>query len=252
MNRIERIGAATLYLGDCREVLPTLPAESVDLLWTDPPYGHSNHNGDFNSRLNDHRGLKQQPIANDDSDSMREVVDAMLKAAVRVLRADCCCCCCCCGGGGPRPTFAWVAQRMDTEGLAFFHSVIWDKLNPGLGWRFRRQHEMVMVAHRAGGRLAWSDQTRAIPNIWQGMPPRDRVHPNEKPLGLPALFVEICTQPDGMVLDPFMGSGTTGVAAARLGRRFIGIEQDPGHFATACRRIEAAYRQADLFVKQPA
>ena len=140
---------------------------------------------------------------------------------------------------------------MDTEGLAFFHSVIWDKLNPGLGWRFRRQHEMVMVAHRAGGRLAWSDQTRAIPNIWQGMPPRDRVHPNEKPLGLPALFVEICTQPDGMVLDPFMGSGTTGVAAARLGRRFIGIEQDPGHFATACRRIEAAYRQADLFIQQP-
>jgi len=65
--------------------------------------------------------------------TMRTVVDAMLTEAARILKPDCCCCCCCCcgGGGGPRPTFAWVANRMDNSGLRFFHSVIWDKVNPG-------------------------------------------------------------------------------------------------------------------------
>lgn len=94
------IGNATLWLGDCQEILPGLELESVDLLWTDPPYGHSNHDGDWNARLNEHRGIECAPIANDDADGMREVVDAMLKLAVPLLKADCCCCCCCCGGGG--------------------------------------------------------------------------------------------------------------------------------------------------------
>ncbi len=117
------IGDATLYLGDCRDILPTLSSESVDLLWTDPPYGHSNHDGDWNARLNEHRGIEGRPIANDDQDGMRLVVDFMLTEASRILRHDscCCCCCCCCGGGGPRPTFAWLANRMDQSGLEFFH-----------------------------------------------------------------------------------------------------------------------------------
>lgn len=136
---------------------------------------------------------------------------------------------------------------MDREGLVFFHSVIWDKRNPGLGWRFRRQHEMVMVAHRKGGKLAWADDGRAVPNIFSEMPPRLREHPNQKPEGLPAHFIELTTKPGDTVLDPFMGAGTTGVAAARLGRPFIGIELDPAHFATACRRIEEAQRQGDMF-----
>jgi DNA modification methylase len=124
--------SVTLYHGDCRDVLPALAPESVTLLWTDPPYGHGNHDDDLNSRLNEYRGLTDIPIANDDSDGMRVVVDAMLTLAVPLLRRDSCCCCCC-GGGGPRPTFAWVADRMDRDGLTFFHSVIWDKINPGLG-----------------------------------------------------------------------------------------------------------------------
>ena len=242
------IGLATLYLGDAVAIVPTLTPESVTLLWTDPPYGHANHDGDFNARLNEHRGIESQPIANDGPEDMRRVVDAVLEAAVPALRADCCCCCCCCGGGGgPRPTFAWVADRMDRKGLQFFHSVIWDKLNPGLGWRFRRRHEMVMVAHRTGGKLSWAVDGRAVPNIWEGMPPRERVHPNEKPEGLPAHFIELTTGKDDVVLDPFMGSGTTGVAAVRAGRRFVGVELDAAHFDAACRRIEEAQRQGDMF-----
>jgi site-specific DNA-methyltransferase (adenine-specific) len=248
--RTERIGNATLYLGDCRDALAELPDASVDMIWTDPPYGHSNHDGDWNSRLNAHRGIEDAPIANDDPDGMRSVVDAMLLEAARILKPDCCCCCCC-GGGGPRPTFAWVADRMDRLGLTFFHSVIWDKMNPGLGWRYRRQHEMVMISHRAGGKLAWADDAKATRNIFSLMPPRERQHPNEKPLGLVEHFVGLHTVAGQSVLDPFMGSGTTGVACAKMGRTFIGVEIDTGHFDVACRRVEQAYRQADLFVAAP-
>ena len=106
----------TLYHGDCRDVLPTLEPDSVRLLFTDPPYGHGNHDGDLNARLNDHRGIEGQPIANDGEEAMREVVSAALDLALPLLREDCCCCCCCCcGGGGPKPTFAWVADRLDRE-----------------------------------------------------------------------------------------------------------------------------------------
>jgi len=187
---------ATLYRGDCIEVMADLAAESVDMIWTDPPYGHSNHDGDLSSRLNKHRGLDDKPIANDGHDSMRTVVDAMLVGAARVLKADCCCCCCCCcGGGGPRPTFAWVADRMDRKGLTFFHSVIWDKSNPGLGWRYRRQHEMVMISHRKGGKLLWANDKLAVPNIVKQMPGRDREHPNEKPISLISKFIQCTAAP---------------------------------------------------------
>lgn len=231
----------TIYNGDCREVLPRLVPESVTLLWTDPPYGHSNHDGDLQSARVGVKGGRQraaEPIANDDATGMREVVDAALRLAVPLLRRDCCCCCCCCGGGGPRPTFAWVADRMDREGLAFFHSVIWDKTarGPGMGWRFRRDHEMVMVAHRSGGRLSWANPDVATSNIVRTMPPRVRQHPNEKPLDMVGHFVNLTTVAGELVLDPFMGSGTTLVAAKSLGRRAIGIELDERYCEIAARR----------------
>lgn len=242
----EEIGDAVLYRGDCLEVMATLPDECVSMLWTDPPYGHSNHKGDLNAQLNAHRGIESKPIANDDADGMRRVIDGMLSEAIRILHPDCCCCCCCCGGG-PRPTFAWVANRMDSSGLSFFHSVIWDKNNPGLGWRYRRQHEMVMVAHKEGGKLLWNEERKAQANIVKKMPPRERVHPNEKPVELVSHFLHNHTTRGQVVCDPFMGSGTTGVAAVQEGRKFIGIELERKYFDIACRRIEDAQRQQRLF-----
>ena len=117
----------TIYHGDCRAILPELEPESVSLLWTDPPYGHGNMDGDLQSArvgVRVGRQLAAVPIANDSAEDMRAVVDAALTLAVPLLLSDCCCCCCCCGGGGPKPTFAWLAERMDRDGLAFFHSVI--------------------------------------------------------------------------------------------------------------------------------
>jgi site-specific DNA-methyltransferase (adenine-specific) len=226
----------TIYHGDCREILPQLSRGSVDLLWTDPPYGHGNHQDDLNARLNEHRGLVDCPIENDTPELMREVVDGMLKAAIPILKNDCCCCCCC-GGGGPRPTFAWVANRMDCDGLTFFHSVIWDKINPGLGWRYRRQHEMVMVSHKQGARLAWSDPEATCPNILRISTDRDREHPNGKPIALVAAFIKLHTLEGQVVLDPFCGSGTTLVTAKRMYRPAIGIEIEEKYCEIAAKRL---------------
>jgi site-specific DNA-methyltransferase (adenine-specific) len=244
------IGNATLYWGDCLEILPTLESESVNMIWTDPPYGHGNADGDLLSRralaVGDGRDSLAEPIANDQPDTMRAVVDGMLVQASRLLKADCCCCCCCCGGG-PSPTFAWLAQRMDEGGLQFFHSVIWDKKNPGMGWRYRRQHEMVMVSHRRGGKLSWRDGEPSTSNIVSLSKPRSGEHPNVKPVELVHGFLKRHTEHDGLVLDPFMGSGTTGVACMNLGRKFIGIEIERKYFDIACERIENARRQGRMF-----
>jgi site-specific DNA-methyltransferase (adenine-specific) len=243
-------GAVRLYLGDCREVMAALPAESVDMIWTDPPFGHGNMEGDLQAaRVRDGvkgaRVRKAEPIANDGASEMRDVVDGMLKQATRILSRDCCCCCCCCcGGGGPKPTFAWVAERMDAQGLEFFHAVVWDKSarGDGMGWRYRRNYEFVMVAHRRGAKLLWADNDSAVANIVRHVPVRERRHPNEKPLGMVQDFIRWHTTPGDVVCDPFMGSGTTIEACIRLERKAIGIELDAAHFAVAVERAEAAVK----------
>lgn len=92
------IGDCRLLLGDCLEILPELG--KVDAVVTDPPYGNANHDGDWNARLNEHRGIENKPIANDGADSMREVVDGMLRAVVPLMPKEASACCCFCGGGG--------------------------------------------------------------------------------------------------------------------------------------------------------
>ncbi len=155
------------------------------------------------------------------------------------------------GGGGPRPVFAWLANRMDQDGLSFFHSVIWDKLNPGLGQRYRRQHEMLMIAHKKGGSILWGASEPQAPNIMKMMPPRDRLHPNEKPIRLIEEIIGRHSNAGQTILDPFMGSGTTLVACQRMGRHGTGIELDPDYFEIACKRVDEAARQPDLFNDAP-
>lgn len=100
---------------------------------------------------------------------------------------------------------------------------------------------MVMIAHLAKGKLAWADNDVAIPNIVAYFPPKDRQHPNEKPLLMVSDFIKWHSTIGQTVLDPFMGSGTTGEACVRTGRKFIGIELDEGHFQTAYNRIKKAH-----------
>jgi DNA modification methylase len=259
--RKEQIGDATLYLGDCLEILPTLPAESADIIWTDPPYGHNNNDGDLIHRWEAALGKPirdgedaARPIANDGAKDMRRVVDGMLVEAARILKRDCCCCCCC-GGGGPRPTFAWLAERMDRTGLSFFHAVVWDKGGLGMGWRYRRNYEMVMIAHRRGGKLKWETErsdaiTANVVRLSKIIPSRAE-HPTPKPVELPLHFLSLHGKRGDTVLDPFMGAGPCGEAAARLGMRYLGIEIEPRYFDIACRRIEQAYAQGRLFEPEP-
>jgi len=89
-------------------------------------------------------------------------------------------------------------------------------------------------------------------DVWKFDPPKsNHGHPTEKPVLLMLYIVRLSVRKSGVVLDPFMGSGTTGVAAAQMGRRFIGIEREPKYFEIACRRIEEAYLQGDMFIEQP-
>ena len=108
---------------------------------------------------------------------------------------------------------------------------------------------MILISHRQGGGIRWAADGRAVPNVVSMMPPRERCHPNEKPGELMQWCIETLSREGDTILDPFMGSGTTGVACARLGRRFIGCEIEPRYFDIACRRIEEAYRQPRLFAE---
>lgn len=246
-----------LYLGDCLDVLPHVEAGTVDMIWTDPPFGHGNMDGDLQSaRVRDGvkgaRVRESEPIANDSGKEFDDVMRGFLDHAAWILNRDCCCCCCCMAGGGPTPTFARVSQWIDDR-LAFFQAVVWDKSarGNGMGWRYRRNYEFVMVAHRKGGKLLWANDGEAVPNIVRHMPVLDRQHPNEKPVRLVESFVCWHTSQGMLVADPFMGSGTTGVACVRTGRKFIGIEKEPKYFDIAVRRIEAELNRAPLFEPPP-
>ena len=239
----------TIYHGDCREILPELKSGSIDMILTDPPYGHNNNNGDLISKWEQALGQKEKaataearPICNDGPQEMRQVVDAMLKEAVRILKHDCCCCCCC-GGGGPKPTFAWLAERMDEQGLSFFHAVVWDKGGLGMGWRYRRNYEMIMVAHRRGGKLKWECQSSGMETAnvvrLNKIIPSASEHPTPKPVELMRHFLRLHAKPGDLILDPFMGAGTTLVACKEMGIKAIGIEMDEKWCEMAVKRLTA-------------
>lgn len=252
------IGDATLYCGDALQVFPLIEPESVDVAWLDPPYGHNNNNGDLIAKWEQAlgrgeyiAGVTDRPIANDGREDADAFLDAVLHQCARVLRKDCCCCCCCCGGGGPSPTFAKVAQRMDSDGLRFFHAVVWDKGGLGMGWRYRRNYEFVMVSHRKGGKLKWEEQssgqvTANVVRIGKSIPSADE-HPTPKPVQLVSHFLRLHAKAGDVVLDPCMGAGVSGVAAVQAGCRYIGIELERRWFDMACERIERAERQGQLW-----
>jgi site-specific DNA-methyltransferase (adenine-specific)/modification methylase len=211
----EIIGDATLYLGDCSEILPTL--DKVDAVVTDPPYGIGESAGKNKSRGNlavaKDYGNDDWDISPISNELMKVVVDAGRHAIVF-------------GGNyyAMPPSKCWL---------------IWDKENTG---------------DFADAELAWTNLNKAVRlkrYMWNGMlrankEPRGD-HPTQKPVGI----MEWCIShlPDGTetVLDPFMGSGTTGVACMNLQRKFIGIEREQKYFDIACKRIEQAQKQERLF-----
>ena len=205
MTRVEVIGAATLYLGDCRDVLPTIGA--VDAVVTDPPYG-------LGKRMQG--GTWGAAAKYADMRVWDELAPADVVATLLALE---------------KPSIVWGGNYFPVPESRCWLS--WDKQNS--------------VPTMADFELAWTNFDR--PSKRKSLPVgvHEWGHPTEKPLRL----MEWCLTfiPDAQtILDPFMGSGTTGVAAVQMGRKFIGIERDEGYFEIACRRIEQAQRQADLFI----
>jgi len=252
-------GAVQLWLGDCLAVLPLLPEKSVDLIFCDPPYGHNNNNnGDLIARREaalgrgDYKPENNRPIANDGTEA-NEMFAAILPGFDRLLSPGCCCCCCCCGGGGPDPMFARWSLALDAV-FNFKQMVVWDKGPMGMGWHYRRSYETVLVAQKPGAACRWFDASNAIENIIRprqnGMAkiiPNADEHPCEKPWQLAAHFIGLHSKPGDVVLDAFMGRASTGIAAIKMGRKFIGVELDPVWFEKARRRIEAELSQLRMF-----
>jgi site-specific DNA-methyltransferase (adenine-specific) len=244
---------------DCLEAIKLLPPNCIPMIWTDPPYGHNNNNGDLIHAWEKALGVESnipaaeaRPILNDSAGDAHFVFTGMLREAPRVLTQDCCCCCCC-GGGGPDPQFARWSLLMDEKPWRFFHAVVWDKEGLGMGWRYRRNYELVLVSHLRAGKLKWEYEgsgveTANVVRLGKIIPSAEQ-HPTQKPVELVEHFLRLHTKPGDIVLDPFSGSGTTGVACARLGRRFLGFELDPHWCEVANRRIGAipAWEDTPLF-----
>ena len=213
MNKVV-IGEATLYLGDCIDILPTL--DKVDAVITDPPYGinaartrNSAKDGwvDYGC---DGWDLKRPS---------RETFDMFLQKGKIVIV-----------WGGNYFT-DWLPPSMQW--------LSWDKGQDGFSL--------------ADFELAWTNQNKAARriNYPRALALKDvKQHPTQKPLAVMRWCVEQCKPDPQTILDPFMGSGTTGVAAIQLGRSFIGIEREPKYFDIACKRIEQSVAQGKLFAPE--
>lgn len=214
--REEIIGDCRLILGDCREILPTLG--KVDAVVTDPPYGIAYQKGAGGRGKHTVRNI--EAIAGDaepfDPSPFLDSDDVILWGGNHFAAR--------------LPHGRWLA---------------WDKL---AGMDEFDSFSDVEFAWRKG-----RGKDRIFSHMWKGIckasekaQGKERWHPTQKPIALMEWCVGMTT---GTVLDPFMGSGTTGVACARLARPFIGIEIEPRYFDIACRRIEEAYKQPRLFAE---
>jgi len=237
---------ATIYHGDCREIMPIFPDASIDLVLTDPPYGHNNNNGDLihnrekalgQVKRGEAEAGEARPIANDSPEETQTLVAWLFPEIARLLKPGCCCCCCCGGGGGPDPQFARWSLMLD-EAIGFKHAVVWDKGGLGMGWHYRRNYEFVLVAEKPGAACNWHGDHR-VANVmrFSGIKPTSTDHPTVKPLGLFQRFVGLHSAPGETVLDPLMGSGIALSAAKDLGRKSIGIELDERWCEIAARRL---------------
>lgn len=240
MSEVVTIGRATLYLGDCL----ALDLPRVGHIITDPPYEAITHkalDGTNTARRNDGRpaspAVTFEPI-----DAIRDRVVGLGECCEGWFIAFC----------TPEGVWPW-AQAINASPMKYKRACVWVKpdsmpqLNgqgPGAG------AENFVTAWAGEGHARWNaGGKRGVYTHCVNGPERDGRHPTEKPRKLMAELVADFTSPGDTILDPFMGSGTTGIAAVQAGRNFIGVEMNPDYFSIACKRIEDAQRQADLFIE---
>lgn len=218
-----------LHLGDCLEVMKSIPAGSIDMILTDPPYGMDLTPQRSNAKFH---GVK---IANDNNLSW---TDSFFKECFRVTKKNTCSMFFC-----SHTCVAEFIISARSAGYEIKNLIVWDKGHFGMGGNWRPCHELVLICTK-GRFVTKSNNLRTIINF-KKVHHTKAVHPTEKPIDLlEHLIIEPDYSPD-VILDPFMGSGTTGVACMNTGRRFIGIELDAGYFKIAQDRIMEAAAAAE-------
>lgn len=238
------IGDATLFLGDCIQVLPGV--DGVDALITDPPYGIVAEFGSQN-RLDGSRRLQFEW----DGPSTHDTIRKALELSIAVLN---------------RPGNAFAFTGFDTIEFAreIFRAAgmtpkpwAWVKQYPPPpmpGNRWPSAFEVACLGYDAGsyfGDLNVSRRNVMVADALRAGNHERAGHPTQKPISVMTHLVNALAAPKQLVLDCFMGSGTTGVAAIQLGRKFIGIERDERYFDIACKRIERSVAQGQLFSPEP-
>lgn len=222
-----------LYLGDCLDILPTLEAGSVDAVITDPPYDKRTHEGAITDRSG---GVKDNKIDFAHLINHAYLVNEFLRISKRWSLAFC--------------TFEDMGKFSDEASKvgAWVRAGVWDRVNPApqfTGDRPSQAADGLAIWHNPEVKKRWNG--RGQQGIWRySVESGNKEHPTQKPLLLMTKLIYQFTDEGDTVLDPFMGSGTTGVACAKLGRNFIGIEKYPTYFKIAQRRIEQAEAQPVL------
>jgi len=253
VSRVEVIGDCTLYLGDCLEILPTLG--KVDLILADPPYSSG---GAFRSDRSQPTDKKYQHSAetnrtyatfsgdNRDQRSFEKWCYSWMSACLRLVDE-----------GGVLGCFIdWrnlscVIDAIQVSGWVYRGCVPWhkgDDQRPRKGW-FRSNVEYVVLG--SVGPLLTGHEAEGLCAdgvVYCRINGTEKLHQTGKPVTLMAQLMDV--RPEWQtVLDPFMGSASTGVAAVQMGRAFVGVEAEEHYFDIACRRIEEAYRQPRLFAE---
>ena len=244
-KRKEVIGDCTLYLGDCLEVMPTLGR--VDHVVCDPPYEESLHKSK-NSLRGPVRVDNGPDLKGLDFDSIDNIRDQIVQSASEI----------CAGWFIAFCTIEGVAKWADSineSSMKYKRGCLWIKPDstPQLNGQGPAQGaECFVSAWNGQGHAKWNaGGKRGVYTHNTNQPDRTGLHPTEKPIPLMREILRDFTNQNEIILDPFMGSGTTGVACVKLGRKFIGIELDEKYFDIACKRIEEAYRQSDMFIEPP-
>ena len=228
-QRKEIIGDATLYLGDCMDILPTL--HKVDAVVTDPPYDERTH-----TRARSLKGGGSDIAIDFNWLADFEHLDLMFSKSKGWVIAFC--------------ALEQLGAYQSASGQErWMRAAVWDRPDgtPQIsGDRPGQGAEGIAVMHSRETKPTWFGGGQR--GCWRfGRNKEANGHPTAKPVGLMEKLVSLFVASGGQVLDPFMGSGTTGVACANLGRKFIGIEKEPKYFDIACERISAAYAQGRLF-----
>jgi len=218
-----------LYQGDCLELMKDLPDGSIDLVLTDPPYL-------INYKTNRRKDKTHRfcnPIINDNNDQL--IIDFIYES-YRVLKDNTAFYCFC-----SPDTVEFFKYSIQQAGFKIKNIIVWVKNNWTAGdlkAQYGKQYELIIYANKGRREL----NGKRISDVWyfDRVAGKKQLHQNQKPLELIQQIIEKSSKENDLVLDPFMGSGSTGVACINTNRNFIGIEKDETYFKIAKKRIDEA------------